>query len=136
MKLLLALLATLVGCNPPPTAAVSRCEQTPVLAIGEPWHCTVEVQRLEGEPVAFLSTTSRNQEANVKARFTITKGKMRATIEGTDGKRTSIEVSPDAPQELTARVRLSTKGAFSVRFEPVDGHGEGAAAVVDYDTKN
>jgi hypothetical protein len=122
----------LIGCAPN-NIARSSCEST-VLAIGDPWSCTVTGDIVGQSSSISFSTESRNQIAQVSIALRVTKGTLRIGYRDLDGPQ-QLLVTPSAPANLTMKTRMHREGRyFTLFFEPVDGTVEGLAGTVKYAT--
>jgi hypothetical protein len=130
--LVAAAMTLLIGCAPN-NIARSSCEST-MLAIGDPWSCTVKGDTVGQSSSISFSTESRNQIAQVSMAFRVTKGTLRIGYHDLDGAR-QLLVTPSAPADVTMKTRMHREGRyFTLFFEPVDGAVEGLAGTVKYST--
>ncbi len=128
-----------LACRPPANALTATCEST-MLAVGDPFACTVAQGALTQYASVSLTTPSRNHHATVKARLQVARGAARVALHGRDGEVASAVLSPGQPAELTARLELTRPigGAphfFLLVAEPLDGGAEQLTGTLDYDTR-
>ena len=98
---------------------VPRCTCTnELLALGDPWSCTLSADRLDGPSSLEFSTDSRNLMANVQLSFTVKEGALTLGWVDAEGARTAV-VTPAAPVALDLEVpmRKHTR-SFSLSFAP------------------
>jgi hypothetical protein len=125
-------MALLTGCAPG-NIARSSCENV-VLAIGDPWLCTVKGDVVGQSSSISFDTESRNQIAEVSMAFRVTKGTLRIGYADLAGSQ-QLLVTPSAPAEITMKTRMHRERRdFTLSFEPVDGEVEGLSGTVKYST--
>ena len=125
-------LAPLAACAPDHIArATCRSE---MLAIGDPWKCTVRGDRVEQASSIDFSTESRNHVARVKLALSVTRGTLRVRYADlTDSKW--LTITPETPALVEMETRLRREGrSFTLHFEPRGGPVEGLRGTVDYST--
>jgi hypothetical protein len=122
----------LIGCAPN-NIARSSCESV-MLAIGDPWSCTVKGDIVGQASSISFSTESRNQIAQVSIALRVTKGTLRLGYHDVAGEQ-HLFVTPSAPADLTMKTRMHREDrSFTLYFEPVNGTVEGLAGTVKYST--
>lgn len=125
-------LALAAGCAPG-DIAYSTCEST-MLAIGDPWSCTIKGDIVGQSSAISFSTESRNQVAEVNIALRVTKGTLRVGYHDLDGEK-HLLVTPSAPADLAMKTRMHRERRhFTLYFDPVDGAVEGLAGTVKYST--
>lgn len=128
----LAMTLLVAGCAPNDIAR-STCEST-VLAIGDPWSCTVKGDIVGQSSWISFSTESRNHIAQVKIALRVTKGTLRVDYRDLNGDQ-HLLVTPSAPADLSMKTRMHSEDrSFTLHFEPVNGTVEGLAGTVNYST--
>jgi hypothetical protein len=127
-----AAMTLLIGCAPG-NIARSSCESV-VLAIGDPWSCTVKGD-IVGQPSSIsFSTESRNHIAQVSIALRVTKGTLRIGYHDLVAPQ-HLLVTPSQPADLTMKTRMHREGRyFTLSFEPINGAVEGLAGTVKYST--
>jgi hypothetical protein len=128
----LTLMTLVIGCAPN-NIARSRCEST-VLAIGDPWSCTVTGEIVGQASWIEFDTESRNRVAHVSIALRVTKGTLRLGYRDLAGDQ-HVLVTPSAPAEITMKTRMHSEDrSFTLYFEPVNGVVEGLSGTVKYST--
>ena len=122
-----------IGCAPSNIARTS-CEST-MLAIGDPWTCTVTGDTVGQASLITFSTESRNQVAHVTIALRVTKGTLRLVYHDVAGDQHHVLVTPSAPADVAMQTRMHReRRSFTLKFEPVDGAVEGLTGTVKYST--
>ena len=128
----LTLMTLFIGCAPD-NIARSSCEST-VLAIGDPWSCTVTGEIVGQASSISFDTESRNQVAQVSIALRVNKGTLRLDYHDLAGEQ-HVLVTPSAPADITMRTRMHREDrSFTLYFEPVNGAVEGLTGTVKYST--
>ena len=123
----------LIGCAPSDIPR-NACENT-LLAIGDPWSCTVKGDVVGQASSLSFSTESRNQIAQVHIVLRVTKGTLRVGYYDLASVQQHLLVTPSAPADLTMQTRMHReRRSFTLDFDPVDGTVEGLTGTVDYST--
>jgi hypothetical protein len=121
-----------IGCAPSDIAR-SSCESI-VLAIGDPWSCTVKGDIVGQSSSIAFSTESRNHIAQVSIALRVTKGTLRLGYQDLAGQQ-HLLVTPSEPADLAMKTRMHPeRRSFTLFFEPVNGSVEGLAGTVKYST--
>ncbi len=81
-----------------------RCTNE-LLALGDPWSCTLSADRLDGPSSPMFTTESSNLLAEVQLAFTVKEGALTLGWKEAGGPRTA-SVTPDAPLSLEVKVPL------------------------------
>ena len=128
----LALPLSLAACAPD-NIATARCRSI-MLAIGDPWTCTVSGERVEQASAVYFDTESRNRVAQVKIALRVAKGTLRVDYHDVEGDK-RLTVTPDRPASLEMRTYLQPeRREFFLKFQPLGGPVEGLTGTVDYST--
>ena len=105
-----------------------------MLAIGDPWTCTVSGERVEQMSAVYFDTESRNKIAHVKIALRVAKGTLRVRYYDVDGDK-QITVTPEHPANFEMRTYLQPqRREFGLHFDPLGGPVEGLTGTVDYST--
>ena len=117
----------------PDDIATARCESV-MLAIGDPWTCTVSGDRVGRPSAIYFDTESRNRIAKVKIALRVAKGTLRVRYHDVEGDK-RLTITPGAPAVLEMQTYLQPqRREFALHFEPLGGAVEGLAGTVDYST--
>ena len=128
----LTLMTLFIGCAPD-NIARSSCESI-MLAIGDPWSCTVTGEIVGQASSISFDTESRNQVAQVSIALRVNKGTLRLDYHDLAGEQ-HVLVTPSAPADITMRTRMHREDrSFTLYFEPVNGAVEGLTGTVKYST--
>ena len=129
--MLLAAAVLLAGCAPD-DIATARCTNT-MLAIGDPWTCSVS-GTIVGQPSSVtFSTESRNRVAEVEIALRVTKGTVRIRYYDLTGERHFL-INPSQPAMIAMKTGMGTNRSFVIHFEPINGPAEGLSGTVKYST--
>jgi hypothetical protein len=103
-----------------------------MLAVGDPWHCTVSGDRVGRKSAVYFDTESRNKIAKVKIALRVAKGTLRVDYRDLEGDK-RLTVTPQAPADLEMQTYLQPeRREFFLKFEPLGGPVEGLTGTVDY----
>ncbi len=122
----------LSGCTPKDIALASCHDE--LLAVGDPWSCTVEAAVVGRPSSLHFDTQSRNRVAKVKLALQVAKGTLRLGYRDLTGDR-QASVTPATPMALDFETRMHPdRRSFTLSFEPADGKVEGLSGTVKYST--
>ena len=128
----MTLLFVFAGCAPNDIARAT-CENV-VLAIGDPWNCTVKADVVGQASSISFDTESRNRVAQVKIALRVKKGTLRVDYNDLTGDQ-HLLVTPSQPADLSMQTRMhNERRSFTLSFEPVNGKVEGLTGTVNYST--
>src|ERR1044071_7319725 len=98
-----AALVLAAGCAPKDIATSTR--ESTMLAIGDPWSCTVKADLVGRSSSIAFSTESRNQVAQVKIELRVTKGTLRVGYYDMTGER-QVLVTPSEPASVEMKTKM------------------------------
>ena len=120
------------GCAPDDIARSSCTSE--MLAIGDPWNCTVTGDRVGRKSWLEFDTESRNHVAKVSIALKVTKGRLRIGYHDLTGHR-QVTVTPETPFSIEMETRLNReRRSFTLSVEPIGGVVEGLRGTVRYRT--
>ena len=126
-------LMLLAACAPD-NIARSSC-QSELLAVGDPWACTITGESVGQASSLSFDTESRNQVARVKISLRVKRGTLRLGYQDLAGAH-QVSITRDSPLVLELSTRLHRESrSFTLSFEPQGGKVEGLAGTVNYHTR-
>lgn len=124
--------ALLLACAPD-DIVMARCESE-MLALYDPYHCTIDTQ-LVGRPSSiYFDTTSTNQVAQVHLELRVEAGTLEVTYHDLEGEK-KARITPKTPLVLDLQTRMHRERRyFPLHFVPLSGQVRGVHGTVDYKT--